>query len=109
MELGTDAHTLKFWVDGKPFCPGFTNWVIGLLCWALSINLVAITRHQVQIVPSAEVPLEEHQKFGKGRQQQEYKMMINCGLFQILKLHILLFCYFYCGLAVLDKEKGRTR
>jgi hypothetical protein len=38
MELDTDAHTLNFWVDGKPHGPGFTNRVAGSLRWALSIN-----------------------------------------------------------------------
>ena len=34
-EIDTDAHTLKFRVDGKPHGPGFTSRiVVGSLCYA---------------------------------------------------------------------------
>ena len=36
MELDTDAHTLKFWVDDKPHGPGYTRRVAGSLRWAMS-------------------------------------------------------------------------
>jgi hypothetical protein len=38
MELDTDAHTLRFWVDGKPHGPGYTSGVVGSLRWGLGIN-----------------------------------------------------------------------
>jgi hypothetical protein len=44
MELDTDAHTLKFWVDGKPHGEGFTTGVAGSLRWALSIGSVSVQR-----------------------------------------------------------------
>jgi hypothetical protein len=56
MELDTDAHTLKFWVDGKPHGPGFRSGVVGSLRWALSMGPES---HATQIVPSADVEFEE--------------------------------------------------
>ena len=56
IELDTDAHTLKFWVDGKHHGPGFTSIVLGSLRWTLRISAVF---DAVQIVPSADVFLEE--------------------------------------------------
>ena len=50
MELDTDAHTLKFWVDGKPHGPGYTSGVVGSLRWALSSGF-ANNAEAVQLVP----------------------------------------------------------
>jgi hypothetical protein len=56
MELDTDAHTLKFWVDGKPHGPGFTSrMVVGSLCWALNMGSVF---HAVHLAPSEDVVLK---------------------------------------------------
>jgi hypothetical protein len=56
MELDTDAHTLKFWVDGKPHGPGYTSRVLGSLRWAMgAINGICV----IQIVPSADIIFEE--------------------------------------------------
>jgi hypothetical protein len=41
MELDTDAHALKFWVDGQLDGAGFTSGVVGSLRWALSIGAVS--------------------------------------------------------------------
>ena len=63
MELDTDAHILKFWVDGKLHSSGFTTGVIGSLRCALSIGDSAIA---VQVVWSADITLEEcyFEKYG---------------------------------------------
>ena len=37
MELDTNAHTFKFWVDGKPYGPGDSG-VTGSLRWALGVD-----------------------------------------------------------------------
>ena len=49
MQVGLDAGTLKFWLDGKPHGHGFTSGVTGRLRWATS---VARKGNTVQIVPT---------------------------------------------------------
>ena len=52
MQVDLDAGTLKFWVDGKPHGPGWTNGVTGRLRWDTSVFHKG---NSVQIVPT---PLE---------------------------------------------------
>ena len=63
LDTDTDAHTLKFWVNGKPHGPGFTSGVTGSLRWALSVggrfDGQDIWPCVAQIVPSAEIVLQE--------------------------------------------------
>ena len=49
IQVGLDAGTLKFWLDGKPHGPGWTSGVTGRLRWATS---VAEKGTAVQIVPN---------------------------------------------------------
>lgn len=49
MQVDTDAGTLKFWKNGEPHGPGYTNGVRGLLQWAAWIYNV---RSTVAIVPT---------------------------------------------------------
>jgi hypothetical protein len=56
MDLDTDAHTLKFWVDGKPHGPGFTSRVKGSLRWAMN----TLSEYDcIQIVSSTAIVLQE--------------------------------------------------
>ena len=52
MQVDLDAGTLEFWVDGKPYGPGWTSGVTGRLRWATNVFCKG---HTVQIVPT---PLE---------------------------------------------------
>ena len=49
MQVDTDAGTLKFWVDGKPYGPGYTSRVTGPLRRATT---VCNRGNAVQIVPT---------------------------------------------------------
>ena len=49
MQVDTDAGTLKFWVDGNPHGPGFTDGVTGPLRWATT---VCYKGNNVEIVPT---------------------------------------------------------
>ena len=52
MQVGTDVGTLKFWLDGKPRGPGYTNGVTGPLRWA---DDVGWKENTVEIVPTPEL------------------------------------------------------
>ena len=52
MQVDMDAGTLKFWVDGKPYGPGYTSGVTGPLRWATSVMWKG---NGVQIVPTPEL------------------------------------------------------
>ena len=52
MQVDTDAHTLKFWVDGKLHGPGYTSGVTGPLRWTTS---VLYKGNAVEIVPTPEL------------------------------------------------------
>ena len=56
MDLDADAHTLKFWVDGKPHGPVFMSGVKGSLRWAMN---TLSEYNYIQIVPSAAIILQE--------------------------------------------------
>jgi hypothetical protein len=53
MQVDTDAGTLKFWVDGKPHGPGFTDRVTGNLRWATIVY--SGKNNAVKIVPTPEL------------------------------------------------------
>ena len=52
MQLDMDAGTLKFWVDDKPYGPGYTSGVTGPLRWAATLFY---TSNTVEIVSTPEL------------------------------------------------------
>ena len=52
MQVGTDAGTLKFWLDGKSHGPGHTSGVTGPLRWTTN---VCCTGSFVDIAPTLEL------------------------------------------------------
>jgi hypothetical protein len=52
MEADMDKGTLRFWVDGTPHGPGWSNGVTGRLRWAVSL---AFKGAAVEIVPTPEL------------------------------------------------------
>ena len=52
MQVDLDKGTLRFWVDGKPHGPGYTDGVTGPVQWAVS---VPYDKTSVKIVPTPEL------------------------------------------------------
>ena len=52
MQVDTNAGTLKFWVDGKPHGPGYTDGVTGPLRWATNVDWEC---NVIEIVPTPDL------------------------------------------------------